>query len=136
MACAGITYFVWMGLFLLMADSAGSLVRGILWFVAPVATATGFAMGIYVHEHRKGVRKDGFRSVLAWPLIGCSVGAVAIYWRGPMLIVFGMFAAGAASVVLRELVRRDAVDSGRRRNPASPDEIVSTGQLETRLRLR
>jgi hypothetical protein len=106
MACAGITYFVWMGLFILMADSAGSLVRGILWFAAPVATAMGFAIGIFIHEQATGARKDGFPSVLAWPLIGCSIGAMAIYWQGPMLIVFGMFAAGSASVVLRELVRR------------------------------
>jgi hypothetical protein len=104
LAFAGITYFVWMGLFILMADSIGSLLRGILWFAAPVATAVGFATGIFVHDNATGARKDSFHSVLVWPLLGCAIGAVAIYWRGPMLSVFGMFAAGTASVVLRELV--------------------------------
>jgi hypothetical protein len=106
LTCAGITYFGWLGLFILMTESFGSLVRGILWFAAPVATATGFATGISIHEHATGTRKDNFPSVFAWPLLGCAVGAVAIYWQGPMLIVFGMFAVGTASVVLRELVLR------------------------------
>ena len=64
----------------------------------------GFATGISIHEHVNQVRKVAFPSVLVWPLLGCAVGAVASYWRGPMLIVFGMFGVGTASVVLRELV--------------------------------
>jgi hypothetical protein len=41
---------------------------------------------------------------LIWPLIGCSLGAAAVFWFGPMLIVFGMFVAGTASVVVREVL--------------------------------
>jgi hypothetical protein len=32
------------------------------------------------------------------------MGAAAVFWFGPMLIVFGMFAAGMASLVLREVI--------------------------------
>ncbi|MHC4703037.1 MAG: hypothetical protein ACYTFQ_20925 [Planctomycetota bacterium] len=104
LVCAGITYFVWMGLFILLADSVGSLVKGILWLAAPVATAMGFAMGIFIHEHAAGTKKAAFASVFVWPLLGCSIGALVIYWRGPMLIVFAMFAFGTVSVILRELI--------------------------------
>jgi hypothetical protein len=104
LVCAGITYFVWMGLFILMADSVGSLVKGIFWLAAPVVTATGFATGIFAHERATGVSYASFPSAFAWPLLGCAIGALAVYWQGPMLIVFGMFMLGTASVVLRELV--------------------------------
>jgi hypothetical protein len=106
LVCGGITYFVWMGLFILMADSIGSLMKGFFWIAAPVATAMGFATGVFVHERVTVTRKATFPAVLIWPLLGCSAGALAVYWRGPMLIVFGMFVAGTARVVLRELVLR------------------------------
>jgi len=93
-----------MALFILVMDSVGSFIQGIIWIVAPMITAMGFATGIFFHERRAGVRKIPFLSVLAWPLIGCTIGALAIYWKGPMLIVFGMFVAGTASVVLREFI--------------------------------
>ena len=54
----------------------------------------GFATNIFAHEHATGAWKDNFLSVLAWLLPGCAVGAVAIDWQSPMLIVFGMFAVG------------------------------------------
>ena len=102
--CAGVTYFVWMGLFILLADSVGSLVKGILWLAAPVATAMGFATGVFIYERVAGTRKGAFASILIWPLLGCSIGALVICWRGPMLIVFAMFAFGTVSVILRELI--------------------------------
>ena len=74
--------------------------------MAPVATALGFASGLYLHERATGARKARFLSALGWPLAGCVVGAAAVYWQGPMLIVFGMFVLGTVSVVLRELVFR------------------------------
>jgi hypothetical protein len=36
-----------------------------------------------------------------WPLIACVVGAVAVYWYGPMLIVFSMLSVGTISVFLQ-----------------------------------
>ena len=104
LACAGITYFVWMGTFILLANSTGPIMKGVLWITAPIATAMGFALGMFIHEHKSGIRKATFLSVFVWPLLGCAVGAIVIFWRGPMLIVFGMFIVGTASVVLREVI--------------------------------
>jgi hypothetical protein len=44
-----------------------------------------------------------FIHIYRWPLVGCAIGAGVVYWFGPMLVVFGMLAAGTASVVLREV---------------------------------
>lgn len=104
--CGGVGYFLWVAVFLLSRDYAGSVVRALLWVTAPVATAMGFAMGIVIHERLTHVMNTHFWRVLLWPLFGCAVGAVAVYWYGPMLIVFGMLALGTASVVLREVVPR------------------------------
>jgi hypothetical protein len=80
LACAGITYFVWMGLFILMADSVGSLVRGMLWFAAPVVTAMGFATGILLHEHATGRGNSREGSLLN----NCVVRGERIWSRGGM----------------------------------------------------
>ena len=118
--CAGITYFAWLSLFLLLRDSIGSLMRGIFWLAAPVATSLGFGVGILIHERVTKVRKATFHSMLLWPLFGCTVGAAAIFWKGPMLIVFGMFAMGAASVVVREFVLRAKEREDREEGPSTP----------------
>ena len=101
--CAGVFYWLWMAAFLTAFPSCGPVLRGLLWMTAPVVTATGFALGIWFWERSDGPGRN-FLRVLAWPLIACALGAAAVYWYGPMLIVFGMFAAGTASVVLREVV--------------------------------
>ena len=104
--CAGLSYFVWLGGFLLSKDYTGPVMRGIFWVTAPLVTAIGFAAGIVAHERIVRSARTGFFRILLWPLVGCTIGAVAIYWYGPMLIVFGMFAAGTASIALRELLLR------------------------------
>jgi hypothetical protein len=101
--CAGVFYWLWMAVFLATFRSCGPVWRGLLWMAAPVVTAIGFAVGIWFWERSAG-HGHNFLRVLAWPLIACALGAAAVYWYGPMLIVFGMFAAGTASVVLREVV--------------------------------
>ena len=95
-----------MGLFILTAESVGSVMKVVLWCIAPVVTAWGFARGVYTLERRSGERQTSFVSVLVWPLLGCVVGALVVVWWGPMLIVFGMFVAGTAGVVLREVIVR------------------------------
>jgi len=100
--CAGVLYFLWMGAFIVLSDRAGSIGKGVLWILAPVVTATGFALGLAVSERRLNSMKASFVRISVWPLAGCAVGAAAMYWFGPMLIVFGMFLAGTASVMLRE----------------------------------
>lgn len=104
--CAGGTYFVWMATFIFLRDAGGQAVRALLWLVAPVVTALGFAVGAALHERLAEGRSDSFARVYLWPLVGCSVGAAAVFPFGPMLIVFGMFLMGTASMILRELVRQ------------------------------
>lgn len=101
--CAGIFYYAWLIVFL-TTTRYGSVVEAINWLLAPAVTATGFATGIMIFERLTGAGKSGFLKVFVWPLIGCVIGAGAIYWFGPMLIVFGMFMLGTLAVVLREAV--------------------------------
>jgi len=100
----GIFYLAWMAAFLLTVHLDSRIVEAVLWLMAPVATAVGFAAGIAILERITGKSRTGFLRILIWPLIGCTMGAGIVYWVGPMLIVFGMFVAGTASVVLREVV--------------------------------
>ena len=102
--CAGVLYTGWLAAFLLTSGLDSSIVQVIRWLSAPAITAAGFAAGVAIFEHLAGVRKTGFFGIFLWPLSGCAVGAGATYWFGPMLIVFGMFAAGTASVIIREVV--------------------------------
>jgi len=102
--CAGVLHFLWLAAFLLATKSDSSVVETILWLSAPVVTATGFATGIAIANRLTGAKRTEFFRILIWPLIGCAIGAGVVYWFGPMLIVFGMFAAGTASVALREVV--------------------------------
>ena len=102
--CAGVFYSAWLAAFLLVDRLDSAVVETILWLSAPVATAAGFAAGVIAVERLTGAGKTGFWRIFLWPLIGCAIGAASVYWFGPMLIVFGMFAAGTASLVLREVV--------------------------------
>jgi len=75
----------------------------ILWLVSPIITAIGFSSGIMVYDHFSRSTKLPFIRLVSWPLIGCIIGAVIVYWFGPMLIVFSMLALGAISVAVREV---------------------------------
>lgn len=66
--------------------------------------AMGFSVGILVIEHLTGTSRTGFYRVFLWAFVGCALGAGIVYWFGPMLIVFGMFAAGTATIALKEIV--------------------------------
>ena len=101
--CAGVSYSVWLAAFLFAADMDSPVVEVIGWLSAPVATAAGFATGVAISEHLARTGKASFPRIFVWPLIGCAMGAGAVYWFGPMLIVFGMFAFGTASIALREI---------------------------------
>jgi hypothetical protein len=104
LAFAGIFYLFWMGAFLLGRNLVSPILLALVWLLAPVVTASGFTIGTLLGESRAGRRKGGFLRVAIWPLIGCAVGAASVVWMGPMLIVFGMLAAGTASVAMREWV--------------------------------
>lgn len=102
--CAGVFYSAWLATFLLVAKLDSPVVEAVEWLSAPVVTAAGFAVGIAVVERLAGASKTTFLRIFAWALAGCAIGAGVVYWFGPMLIVFGMFAVGAASMALREMV--------------------------------
>ncbi|MFQ5868631.1 MAG: hypothetical protein ACE5JC_01890 [Candidatus Zixiibacteriota bacterium] len=82
-----------------------SVLLAILWLSAPVVTAAGFAAGIVLHEYLTRANRTNFFRIFVWPLVGCAVGAGAVYWFGPMLTVFGMFAAGTTSIALRDALK-------------------------------
>jgi hypothetical protein len=79
---------------------------------APVVTTAGFAFGLTLLRWRVRPLGSQFTRNYAWPLLGCAVGAAVVYPFGPMLIVFGMFAAGTLAVAIREawLLRRGRND--------------------------
>lgn len=101
---AAIFYIGWMAIFIPAFKTGSSLIRGIAWLSAPVVTAAGFTTGIWIAERLIATRRASFSRIFAWPLVGCAVGAGTVFWFGPMLIVFGMFAAGTASVILKEVI--------------------------------
>jgi len=97
-------YLAWMAAFLLTARLDSPVVETMLWLLAPVITAAGFATGIAVRERLAGPKRPSFLRIFLWPLIGCAIGAGLVYSFGPMLIVFAMFFNGTASMALREVV--------------------------------
>jgi hypothetical protein len=99
---AGIAYTVWLASFLLVSPLEVSEIQAIAWFLAPIATALGFTLGLSIAD-RFNSRRTTLRQHLLWPLVGCAVGAASVYWYGPMLIVFGMFGLGTLAVALKEL---------------------------------
>ena len=103
--CAGIFYLIWMAVFLLFAKLENLIVETVLWLLAPVITALGFTVGIMIVERLTRSRRKDFISLYVWPLTGCAIGAIVVYWFGPMLIVFSMFGAGMMSVILREIIK-------------------------------
>jgi RsiW-degrading membrane proteinase PrsW (M82 family) len=100
----GIFYAVCLAAFIQAYRMDNAPLQVIIRLLAPVITAAGFATGIIIHEVLSGARRTRFFRIFPWPLIGCAAGAGAVYWFGPMLIVFGMFVAGTASVALREFI--------------------------------
>ena len=100
---AGIFYVGWLALFLLTIKSANYPAKVLLWLSGPPVTALGFATGAWFSELLTKTRKTAFARILIWPLIGCVIGAGVIFSFGPMLIVFGMFAIGTVSIILREI---------------------------------
>ena len=102
--CAGVFYVLWLAAFLTTDRMGSPLVKAVGRLSAPVVTAAGFAAGVAVLGFLTKNSNSKFLATFQWTLIGCTVGALAVVWFGAMLIVFGMFAAGTASVVLKEVL--------------------------------
>ena len=99
----GFFYSIWLAVYLLLSPEDG-LLETILWLAAPVITAIGFALGIIVFDRFKKMPGIPFLKLLSWPLLGCFIGAAAVYWFGPMLIVFSMLVLGTLSMAAREVL--------------------------------
>ena len=99
---AGVFYVGWMAVAIptIQSGFGGLIAQVILWMVAPVVTGLGFAVGATAFELLPMTRKGGFWRTYKWCLAGCAIGGGVVCIFGPMLIVFGMFAAGTLSVVL------------------------------------
>jgi hypothetical protein len=102
---AGIAYSIWLATLLWSAGEDRSVVSGYFWILAPITTAAVFAIGIAGIEQLLKSGKSRFINIFTWSFFGCSIGAAAVYWFGPMLIVFGMFAAGTVTIALREIIQ-------------------------------
>ena len=103
-AFAGVFYTFWMAVAISVFKSGehSSVLDAVLWLFAPAITAAGFAAGIAIFDRLCGARKPGFLNAFKWSLVGCAVGAAAVFPFGPMLIGFGIFAVGTAAISLRE----------------------------------
>ena len=105
---AGIFYIGWMAIAIptIKTGFGGFFFRGVIWILAPIITGLGFAVGPKIFELLPHTDKTRFWETYKWCLAGCAIGGGILWLFGPMLIVFGMFAAGTMSVVLHEAVRR------------------------------
>jgi hypothetical protein len=113
---AGVFYFGWMAAAIPILKSSVIWAKAICWLSGPVVTAAGFACGIAIFELLPGARKSKLRDIILWPLIGCSIGAGVVFYFGPMLIVFAMFALGAASIFIKEIVSIRTVNKQKNTN--------------------
>jgi hypothetical protein len=99
---AGVFHAAWLVAFIPAAKSGIVALKVLGWVSAPVVTGLGYATGLWMGERRLTTRKADFLRIFVWPLAGCTIGAVALCWIGPMWIGIGTFVGGAASVALRE----------------------------------
>ena len=100
---ACILYIAWMAVFLVSTRVDSPVVETVLWLLAPVTTAAGFAAGMAIMERRARKTRASFLGIYVWALIGCASGAGMVYRFGPMLIAFAMLTAGTASMAIREM---------------------------------
>ncbi len=101
---AGIFYAGWLAVAIPVLKSGPLFAKALCWLLAPVVTAAGFAAGIAIFELLPGARKSKPRDIMLWPLAGCVIGAAVIFFFGPMLIVFAMFALGTAAILTKEII--------------------------------
>lgn len=104
---AAVFYIAWMAIALSTHKSGfgGWPVKAAVWILAPILTGLGFAVGSTIFELLSATDKTSFCETYKWCLAGCAIGAAVVCVFGPMLIVFGMFAAGTITVVLHEVVK-------------------------------
>ena len=103
-AFSGLFYIGWMVVTISAFNSGCCILNKILlWIIAPFTVALGFTVGILLVDLIFRQQKTKFWLVYRYPLAGCIIGALVVVFFGPMLIVFGMFALGGISVIIREV---------------------------------
>ena len=106
---AAVFYVGWLAMFLPSFKMGYENLRLLGWLSAPVITSFGFAIGLWLAYRLFSHERARFFRLWILTFVGCSLGALAVYWYGPMLIVFGMFAGGTAVVAWREFLRKKQV---------------------------
>lgn len=101
---AGVFHIGWLAAFIPAAKSGVMALQTLGWLSAPVVTAAGYAAGLWMGTRLLTTRTTAFLRILVWLLVGCSLGATALCWIGPMWAGSGTVIGGAASVVLREVM--------------------------------
>ena len=102
---AGVFYAAWLAVFLAAARLEQAQLERAMFILAPVVTAAGFATGTALVERVRNETRTGFFLSWVWALSGCVVGAIVVYWYGPMLIVFTMLVGGTIAVAYRDFTR-------------------------------
>ena len=100
---AGVFHIGWLAVFIPAAKSGVMALKILGWMSAPVITALGYTTGVWWGERLLTTRKIDFLRTFVWPLVGCTLGAIALAWIGPMWVGIGTFIGGAAGVILREV---------------------------------
>ena len=102
-AGAAVLHFIWLVTFIAIGGKPPrGFIGGLLWCLAPIVTATGFSYGVVFYDLIAFKIRHTLLSVLLWPLVGCAVGAAAVFPFGPMFIGVAMFILGGFTVFLRE----------------------------------
>jgi hypothetical protein len=111
---AGASWMVALVIFIPIMKTGLLVFWVIVWLLSPVVVSLGFAFGYWLAARWLRGSRDRFARLWLWPLVGCSIGAAAAFWFGPMLIVVGAFAGGMASLILREAaqIRHSSTDGG------------------------
>ena len=105
LAAGGAAYVAWLSAFLVLTPLTAPWVETVLWFLAPIMAAAGFAAGMVMAERWTHAAYRPRHRLILFPLAGTVLGAAIVYSFGPMLIVFGMFACAAAAMGLLEILR-------------------------------
>jgi hypothetical protein len=121
-------YLAWMAAFIVLPTEASSLLRGLLWAAAPVVTALGFLTGSVLFSRFRRLPRLTLGRLCLFPLIGCVLGASAVFPFGPMLIVFGMCLGGSLSMVLHELVWLRKIGAAHGGHEESTDQAAEAVQ--------
>ena len=87
---AGVFHIGWLAAFIPAAKSGVMALKILGWLSAPVVTAVGYTAGLWMGERRLTQRTTDFLRILVWPLVGCSLGATALCWIGPMWAGIGI----------------------------------------------